>query len=39
MAEEVQLDFQNQMFVELLSEDGMVLLARYCTGVLSVNYV
>lgn len=29
MSEEVQLDFQNQMFVELLAEDGLVVLARY----------
>lgn len=26
---EVQLDFTNQMFVELLSEDGLIILARY----------
>ena len=25
---EVQLDFENQVFVELLSEDGLVILAR-----------
>lgn len=29
MSEEVQLDFENQMFVELLAEDGLVVLARY----------
>lgn len=29
MADEIQLDFENQMFVELLAEDGMVVLARY----------
>ena len=28
MGEEIQLDFENQMFIELLAEDGMVLLAR-----------
>lgn len=29
MAEgEVQLDFENQMFVELLSEDGLIIMAR-----------
>ena len=28
MAEEVQLDFENQMFIELLAEDGLVVLAR-----------
>ena len=25
---EVQLDFENQMFIELLAQDGMVVLAR-----------
>lgn len=29
MGEEVQLDFENQMFIELLAEDGLVVLARY----------
>jgi len=30
MAEgEVQLDFENQMFVELLSEDGLIIMARW----------
>ena len=29
MAEsETQLDFENQMFVELLSEDGLIITAR-----------
>ena len=28
---EVQLDFENQMFVELLAEDGLVVLARLAT--------
>ena len=28
MGEEVQLDFENQMFVELLAEDGLIVLAR-----------
>lgn len=29
MAEgEIQLDFENQMFVELLSEDGLIIMAR-----------
>jgi len=29
MAEsEIQLDFENQMFVELLSEDGLIITAR-----------
>ena len=28
MDEEVQLDFENQMFIELLAQDGMVVLAR-----------
>ena len=32
MAEEVQLDFENQMFIELLAEDGLVVLARYVTN-------
>ena len=27
-ADEVQLDFEKQMFVELLAEDGLVVLAR-----------
>ena len=28
MEEAVQLDFENQMFIELLAEDGMVVLAK-----------
>ena len=28
MGEEIQLDFENQMFIELLAQDGMVVLAR-----------
>ena len=27
-AGEVQLDFENQMFVELLSDDGLIIMAR-----------
>lgn len=29
MSEEAQLDFENQIFVEVLAEDGLVVLARY----------
>ena len=34
MEEEVQLDFENQMFIELLAQDGMVVLARLVINVL-----
>ena len=30
--EHVQLDFENQIFFELISEDGLVVLARCCVG-------
>lgn len=36
--EEVQLDFENQMFIELLAQDGMVVLARSETNIIPLNY-
>ena len=31
MAKAMELEFENQAFVELLSEDGLIILARYNT--------